>query len=849
MPFRLLNESKQKQLSMARNVLPALIFIIGFAITALLASTFHQSEKNFQHENLKSIAREFYKIQNLTLNNNILRIQSFNEIINFGGGYNRTQQRFIKEIVSSTLFLRMTIFGLTKNVDSNGLPDLLFKQRFMSSSDNMPAPDNKRMQSLYLKRKIRKIIEDNQFNSVGLNYSGDLPTVAFIMRSSVNKNEFMVFSTTLINLFKEWPVEQNLLAIVKDEQANLEILIQQDSKNGKFIFSNDLYAIEKAKRENKFLIYSNSLVNDSYGLSIDWYQKETSGFSRLVLLIIMFGLTISFLTALFLRFVLDQNRRIYTMVISRTEELENAMYQAQEANQAKTRFLANMSHELRTPLNLILGMLEVLRSNTNEPKSVGYIKNMQSAGEHLLNLITDLLSMSKEEASDIQVNQNPFSVPIFFEEIASIISPESRKKNLDLVLTVSHELPAVLLGDAVKVRQIVLNLLRNALKYTSHGKISLTVELVKIDIEKLNSCHLRIHVDDTGVGIPKSKMHLIFDRFFQIESSKMLADGGVGLGLSIVKDLVAKMNGNIAVKSEEGVGSSFTVDLDFGFRDEASWVKRYQFNKDENSKSILFLTNEKMFFEEVKKMLPSNNFKLDRLSVDKYTNEESQVLFKKTDTILLSEYDERLVSWVSKRYEKKKIVILTNNFNGRVGKKSNNLIFVNRAPIVYTQLFEAFDFVQVRKKIASILPPAEQLPLKNITTDKEISILAVDDDAGNRELIKAYLDGLPFVLHFAADGLEGFEKFQTHKPDLIIADLRMPIMNGFELAEAVRDYEKKTASNKVPIILLTADALEETSRESSKYDISLFLTKPIRKQKLIDAIYNLYEGSNRKSYE
>jgi signal transduction histidine kinase/CheY-like chemotaxis protein len=841
MPFKLLNESKQKQLSMARSVLPMLAFLIGLAITALLASTFHQSEKNFKHENLKSVAREFYKIQNLTLNNNILRIQSFNEIVNFGGGYNRTQQRFIQEIISSTMFLRMSVFRLTKQTDAQQLPELVFKQRFMSGSDGMPAPDLERLQSVHLKRKIKKIIEGNQFNTVALNYFGDLPMVAFIMRSSVNKNEFMIFSTTLINFFKEWPVEQDLLAVVKDEQSDLEILIRQDNKTGKFVFNNDPQEIEKAKRENKFLIYSNSLVNDAYGLSIDWYQQESSGFSRLVILIVMFGLSISFLTAFFLRFVLDQNRRIYTMVVSRTEELENAMYQAQEANQAKTRFLANMSHELRTPLNLILGMLEVLQTNTQDTKNTGYIKNMQSAGEHLLNLITDLLSMSKEEASDVQINQTPFSVPTFFEEIVSIIAPESRKKNLDLALVIAHDVPAVLLGDAVKVRQILINLLRNALKYTSHGKISLIVELVKKDTEKLNSCHLRIHVEDTGVGIPKNKMHLIFDRFFQIESSKLLADGGVGLGLSIVKDLVSKMNGNISVKSEEGVGSSFTVDLDFGFRDEAPWISRYQFNKNESSKQILFVTDKKHLYEDVKGYFPANYFKVERVSLDKFSAEESQTLYKKADAIILTEYDEHLIGYINRRHENKKIVILTNDFNGRVGKKHQNIFFVQRAPIVYTQLFETLDFIQIRKKIVNNTALPEEAKVKSLKSEKEISILAVDDDAGNRELIKAYLDGLPFKIHFAADGQEGFEKFQTHNPDMIIADLRMPIMNGFELAEAVRNFERKSAKNKIPFILLTADALEETSRESSKYDISLFLTKPIRKQKLIEAIFNLNE--------
>ncbi|AGH95653.1 hybrid sensor histidine kinase/response regulator [Pseudobdellovibrio exovorus] len=797
---------------------------------------------------LKSITREFYRSQNLVLNNSILRIQSFSEISSLVRSNNRHARDVVSQIVSSTMFQRATLYSLTDRSGADKLPVLKRIRTFKTANDSLPDTKSPDMSSSFLRRKIKKMLDENLLNTVAVSYTENSNSIAFISRASSNRRDFIVFQSSLQDFLKDWPNDRELVAIIKDSQTNFEVLVRQD-KDHQFQFVTTPQAISEAQHKNKFLIYSHYLVNESYGISIDWFQNTNNRPSNYVLMIAFFGFSISLLTALFLGFILDQNKRIYKLVISRTEELELAMNQAQEANLAKTRFLANMSHELRTPLNLILGMVELLQNTNQDRKAREYLKNMQTAGEHLLNLITDLLSMSKEEASDVEINQAPISIPTFFEEIGRIIGPECRKKNLDFYMNISQEIPMSLVGDPVKIRQILLNLLRNSLKYTHTGSVSLEVEVLQREVSMDGLFHLRFHVHDTGVGIPTSKMNLIFDRFFQIEGSKMLAEGGVGLGLSIVKDLVSKMHGNITVKSEVGQGSTFTVDLDLETRQPDPWIQQYQLDKPLINR-LAVVTDNADSFNVINSILPTHVLTIshypEKLFLDLNTDEKNNL--KAFDQIILFRVKKETTEYLFKSYPDKKIILIGHDLDLTSEIRSSKQVHImGDTPIMHSQLFDALDFRSSKKKDSALISVESTEPSKTTAFPKNqvLSILVVDDDAGNRELLRAYLESPNFKVSFAKDGQEAFELFQNNLTDVVIADLRMPIMNGFELAEAIRHYENKTSQRTpTPVILLTADALESTSNEAKKYAIHVFLTKPIRRSKLLNAIYDVTQNRN-----
>ena len=834
MPFHLLSDYNKNKLSTARLTLPLFVFVLGLTITLLIANAFYQSEVKFRRENLKSMAREFAKIQDLMLNNSILRIQSYNEISSLVQGSSQLQRRIVKEIISNTMFQRASLYTVVPGSINDELPALNFVQRIKTDQDQLPVKISVQLQNPGIRRKIRIMLNQNLPNSLTITHSDQGDTLTLIWRSAVNRNDFIFFSSSLGMFFRESPKDPELTAVIYDADTDLALAVEQQGTSPyKFVEEPQNPGSQSPKR---FLLYSQYLMSDQYGISIHWFQVAGNTPSLYVLLVGVFGLALSLLTALFLSFILDQNRRIYTLVVNRTDQLEAAMNQAQEANLAKTRFLANMSHELRTPLNLILGMIELQQLNAKDQKSHDYLKNMQTAGEHLLNLITDLLSMSKEDASEVTISKAAIKVPAFFEEIAGIVGQECRKKDLAFKLDISHDIPAVLIGDPVKIRQILLNLLRNSLKYTSKGFLSLDVRLNNRPSTGKNIYCLSFTVTDSGVGIPKNKMNLIFERFFQLESSKMMTEGGVGLGLSIVKDLVSRMNGNITVKSELGEGSSFTVDLDLEARGDDSWINKFKITEKTCASVALIGNTERNTL--IESVLPASIFTLTRIDPENLVT--AHATLKKCTVLIITANTEGLISTLQSNFPDKRIIVVGNETFIRTVPSLKNIYVLDDNPILPTPLFALLEFKSERRLPELVPePPAE---LATTTPLRKISALVVDDDAGNRQLMKAYLDSPDFAVKFANDGAEAFELFKQERPDVVIADLRMPRMNGFELSEAISTFEKENNHSHTPFILLTADALESTSEEARKYEISLFLTKPIRRTKILQSIQKLTQA-------
>lgn len=265
----------------------------------------------------------------------------------------------------------------------------------------------------------------------------------------------------------------------------------------------------------------------------------------------------------------------YKNLMATMKELEIERLKADEANRSKSEFLANMSHEIRTPINAVVGMNEMILREAHEPEIIEYSHNIESAGRGLLSIINDILDFSKIEAGKMELHEDSYKSSSLINDIAVMLSVKAKEKNLTFDVDVNETLPDGLIGDEVRVRQIVVNVLNNAIKYTEKGSVRLAVDYTKAD----NICTLVFKVSDTGIGIKEEDLPRVFEKFDRVDMEKNKTIEGTGLGLAIVKRLLSMMNGSIDVESEYGKGSTFTLRVPQKIdKDEAIGDYRKNFN-------------------------------------------------------------------------------------------------------------------------------------------------------------------------------------------------------------------------------------------------------------------------------
>ena len=546
--------------------------------------------------------------------------------------------------------------------------------------------------------------------------------------------------------------------------------------------------------------------------------------------------------ALLLQFILNQNRLVANLVIKRTEDLEIALNDATVANLAKSRFLGNMSHELRTPLNLILGMLDLVDEKNKDTKISEYLKAIRISGDHLLNLISDLLDMAQKDSGELKINNVPIRFPVFIEEIGQLIGPDARKKDLDFYIEVAADVPESIRGDPGRLRQILMNLLRNSIKYTLKGSIYLKISSHPI-VSSQNSPRttLRLEVKDSGVGIPKAKQIQIFDRFLQLDSSKVLSQGGVGLGLSIVKDLVELMNGRISVESEIGKGSTFFIDLDFEILNSTPWVGLYRQKNLVQTPQVAIISLNPLFVANAQACMAAagiNSFLIDEAILLKQTLEVWTKGFNRFIIDLNCPYD---VCKILVEQYRAQVIVIGNEKKSTFKAQASKLLILDNAPLIPTSLLNALGVGRSESKSPSQVVETKGAAVLSLRAQRSLSVLIADDDEGNRQLFAAYFADFGWTLAFSENGKDAFEKYKNNPPDVMIADLRMPIMDGFELTDQVRNFEALKKLKKIPIILVTADALDQTAELSRAHGVTSFLTKPIRKAKIIDTVLSVVD--------
>jgi two-component system, NarL family, sensor histidine kinase BarA len=524
-------------------------------------------------------------------------------------------------------------------------------------------------------------------------------------------------------------------------------------------------------------------------------------------------------------------------------QLDLAKRKAQDANRVKSEFLANMSHELRTPLNGVIGFTrQVLKTPLSETQR-DYLQTIEGSANNLLAIINDILDFSKLDAGKMVIENIPFSLRDSVDEALTLIAPSAHNKNLELSLRIAEQLPDSLIGDAMRIKQVLVNLANNAIKFTEQGSVTIDIDAEHIDQQ---TSVIKMMVTDTGIGINAEQQQNIFEAFSQADKSVTRLYGGTGLGLVISQHLAKEMQGDIGFFSEENGGSTFW----FTFQCEVNLLPMSTTidTKELRGKHILYFepkTHSRIATSEIMaswKMEVHPVTQLDQLTTllaqDNF-NQQQQF-----DFALIS-YDispaainalKALITTIKVNIPIVHLVINSNSPNLQEALIASGAQSCLSTPITPKKLAKA------------LLPNSKTQKIANFAAERTmpIKVLAVDDNEANLKLIKALLLEQVSDVSTATNGKQAVELCKNEKYALIYMDIQMPIMDGIS---ALKIIKNSRLNNDTPIIAVTAHALNEEKVKLLEHGFSDYMTKPIDEAMLRHTLYeycdfNLYMPPN-----
>jgi PAS domain S-box-containing protein len=535
---------------------------------------------------------------------------------------------------------------------------------------------------------------------------------------------------------------------------------------------------------------------------------------------------------------------------ARNLELAENRDRALAATKAKSEFLATMSHEIRTPMNAITGMADLLQETTLSQVQQEYVDRFSRAANSLLDLINDILDLSKIEAGHVELESIPFDLHDLIDKTAESMAVRAHAKHIELIAFVHPDVPTCVVGDPIRLRQVLINLAGNAVKFTERGEVTLTVAGAN---DHAMPDHLRFSITDTGIGIPEDKVNTIFESFTQVDSSTTRKYGGTGLGLSISKRIVELMGSHIEVKSVVERGSTFSFMLHLA---KAPPPGSQQTSPESNiqGRRILVVDDNDTHRMIVREHLsregaliiesPDAASALAALDLARQRDEPIHLVI--LDCLLPDRHGMELAHAIRQRPEGAAIPLLIHTAEVRraTARRADQLNIAGYIykPISRKRLLASVSAALRQSSIASLAQqpiatqpvPADQPPL---------AILLVEDLEDNRDLIELFLKGLPYRLDMAENGAVGLQKFQSGTYNLVLMDIQMPVMDGYQATNAIRTWERAQRREMTPIIALSANAFKEDIDKSLDAGCNAHLTKPIKKQTLLEAICR-YAGMN-----